>query len=315
MNALKKYLPAKTTSLIDFLKLPISDYYSQASLRILTYCIMALLSGLFTFVALKIYSSMVGYPNLPLFFFGMYAWATAVNFGLSHMIVDQIFSWFPQTRWHFKNRTVQKTLFLWFIAYVLFFIIERTIIYKTVFLQGGKMLLGSAGEIWQRPEHLKSFLFCAPFWLFISCITLLTILKTQLVIKKNRSGQNNFVPTSRIIPGNETIILEKGKDIIRLNLNEITHISVEDHYLRIFINKNDQKDMLFIKMSLKKIKEKLPKHDFFHIHRSHIANKSFIKHLKKSGNNYTLALNDLQTSLPVSRQRVSTIKSMLKDFN
>jgi len=47
MNALKKYLPAKTTSLIDFLKLPISDYYSQASLRILTYCIMALLSGLF----------------------------------------------------------------------------------------------------------------------------------------------------------------------------------------------------------------------------------------------------------------------------
>lgn len=103
---------------------------------------------------------------------------------------------------------------------------------------------------------------------------------------------------------------KNGNGII--NLADITHITVEDHYCR--INYSTEKGLKneMIRLPLKEMMQRLPNDFFIQIHRSHVVNVGHISHLAKEGREHKVVLRLFAVELPVSRHRFKHLEPRLK---
>lgn len=99
----------------------------------------------------------------------------------------------------------------------------------------------------------------------------------------------------------ETILL---KSKAMLQLNQVTHISSDGHYLEFYLTTKDNPEI--DRNTIKSLLSQLPEKDFIQIHRSHIVNINFIKIIKAS----ELVLMDGKI-LPVSRSYKTQIKQLI----
>ncbi len=296
----------------------IGPYFSILVFRFLIYTFMILLSGLLTFLGLEVYGHINPANSTSMAFKGIYAWATAVNFGLSHFIVDIFTARFTGTWGHYEHRTIGKTLGIWFLGFLLFFIIERSLVWKASIIYFP--YITEAGI--SRPSHIESFFFCFPFWLAITFVCLLTMNKVihRLNIAKKEGKELGYKAIiteekEKVQGKNAPIFINSGKNQFKVEPEKISHISSEDHYLNIYVTEGQVVKPLFIKMTLKNIQEKLPENGFLHVHRSHIVNLSWVKALERNKNSFALILSDnLSTKVPVSRHRIPDLKPHLSQF-
>ncbi len=304
--------------IFGFTNKPLGSYFSIPIFRFIMVILMILLSGILTFLALELYAFINPGKTVPLAFKGMYAWGTAINFGLSHYLVDICAALFTGPWGKYKHRTVGKTIAIWFFGYMIFFVIQRTLVWEASIFYFP--YFNESYII--RPGHMDSFLFCFPFWLIIIFICLLTMVKIIHLVGRKE--------VEYIVLGNKTITAEKeeqkeqksdsifissGKERYKIETGRISHISSEDHYLKIYVKEDREVKSIFIKKSLKSIREKLPENDFLQVHRSHIVNRSWIQSLERNKNSYTLILSDgLSTRVPVSRHRIPDLKPHLSRF-
>ncbi len=134
---LKFTLPLRV--LIEYWHKPLGRYYTVGLNRYLLYLLLTLLAGIFTFAALETYAFVRPGKHLPLSFQGMYAWETALNFGLCYYLLNEWLcrQWGPWGA--FQNRSIGKVWLIGLGAYILAFIIQRTLIYDSIY--GGRSLL------------------------------------------------------------------------------------------------------------------------------------------------------------------------------
>jgi len=128
--------------------------------------------------------------------------------------------------------------------------------------------------------------------------------------KTEQSEGKGREDTRKSINGSITIDNTKQE----IDINTVSHISIEDHYARFFLCLNDQSEEILTRMSLKQALEKLPAFNFVQIHRSHVVNLQFASRIEKDGRDYNIVLNPFNKMLPVSRYRLPTIFPRLKMY-
>lgn len=95
---------------------------------------------------------------------------------------------------------------------------------------------------------------------------------------------------------------------LRIPLVSISHITVEDHYSRIFFGNGDGRHNVLIRQPLKNLLAKLPGRVFWQIHRSHVVNLKHLAGLNKKGRQSMVMLGPQGIELPVSRHRRAHLK-------
>lgn len=78
----------------------------------------------------------------------------------------------------------------------------------------------------------------------------------------------------------DAIFLKTEYKIIRIDLNDISHIEAMSEYLRIYVE-NRQRPVVVL-LSMKKMEERLPSTTFMRVHRSYIINLKKIREMSKS---------------------------------
>lgn len=101
---------------------------------------------------------------------------------------------------------------------------------------------------------------------------------------------------------------------ISIDTTLITHITVEEHYSRIFYKEQGSIKDLQIRSSLQEVFKQLPQELFIKIHRSHIASLLHIQELKNVKYSYEISIGDNEFLLPVSRRRIPDIVPQIKEF-
>ncbi|MCP4673808.1 MAG: LytTR family transcriptional regulator, partial [Desulfobacula sp.] len=100
---------------------------------------------------------------------------------------------------------------------------------------------------------------------------------------------------------------------VKLVLKTISHVSVEEHYSRVFYWTNQRLKNILVRQSLKQLHRKLGQNDFIQIHRSHLVNKKHIVEYKRKERNHWLKLELSNDALPISRRRQREVKKVLQE--
>ncbi|MFZ5942246.1 MAG: LytR/AlgR family response regulator transcription factor [Bacteroidota bacterium] len=115
----------------------------------------------------------------------------------------------------------------------------------------------------------------------------------------------------------EPLILsaESGTDRIILPPSRIRYINSADNYVEINYTENQKEQKLLLRNTLKKIENKLGPYPLFvRCHRTCIVNITFIEKLERSYSGYSVKLKDSQSTLPVSRQYIHSIREALNSL-
>lgn len=287
-------------------------FYERATNRYLVYSMLTLMTGILTFVALELYALLAPYNQTTLTFQAIYAWETAINFGFCLFLVDTCCGRLKDNWGAFAQRTVGKTWSIWFGAYILAFVVERTLIYWTISIYSPEITEYFDNFPELRPLFWESFLYCLPFWLAIAFALLQTALQQESIIRATKERQSSVSVDGRSSRG--SIRLAIGKTIDYLRYDKISHIRIEDHYSRIYLQNGDDTEQILRKISLKDLLALLPKNQFVQIHRSHAVNLAFVTRLKKTNRSHVVFLKNSRTTLPVSRHRLATLRPILKQY-
>lgn len=311
----------------------LNRFYLSSANRLMIYLCLTLLAGLATLLALEVYSLLFQRVGSPITFRGVYAWETAINLGLCHFIVDEgsyrLGPYWPKL----KMRTVYRSWMLWLFAFALFMILQRTVIYARTVHYHPSIVGFYRTYPDARPDWLSMSLFCFPFWLAITTLTRQLIYTTQTPLKftirdwcqvtseaspaiQPVSQDHDRTASAKPI-GTEPLtdlLINNGGQQLRVNPETITHITVEDHYCRLYLQINGTAKQLMALTPLKSVFNKLPSQQFLRIHRSHVVRLDAIGNIIRKGRSYHLHIIPGDHYLPISRQRLPQCLAVLKRF-
>ncbi|WP_432673212.1 7TM diverse intracellular signaling domain-containing protein [Flavobacterium sp. SM2513] len=137
---------------------------------------------------------------------------------------------------------------------------------------------------------------------------------TQKILEQHNfqleSEANEF--KSQIADSEENSIIETITIVLKskavLQVDDITHISSDSHYLEFYLSSQDYPEI--DRNSIKLILEQLPKRCFVQVHRSHIVNINYVKLIKAS----EIVLKN-EISIPISRSFKTQVKDFLTNLN
>jgi DNA-binding LytR/AlgR family response regulator len=130
------------------------------------------------------------------------------------------------------------------------------------------------------------------------------------VHKKWLSSKNEHTfRESDSLSGSLTISIDNRT--IEIPHKDISHITVEDHYSRIYFQKENTMQNLFIRASLKSLQQSLPEDPFLQIHRSHLVNIRYVCGLSKNKREVKIRCAQDEATLPISRHRLSDLRISL----
>lgn len=97
-----------------------------------------------------------------------------------------------------------------------------------------------------------------------------------------------------------------------INVDEITDLQAENNMATIY---RYNKGSLLVCRTLLELTEKLPKRQFFRIHRSHTANRNYIEEVSREDGGYVLVKREEEAlkRLPISRSRRDDFKDWVMD--
>ena len=292
----------------------IVSHRTQLELRILIYLAYTLMAGGAAFAALRVFELHRG-SFVILQFQGMYAWHTAMNFGICFIVLDLALEGI--CHWHEHPRTVGLTWLTGFCSFLIGFILQRTIVYQAITGYYPDLLLLYQKFPSMRPQMIHMFFFCLPFWLITFSFTVWLLLRLQRHFIMTTDTAKPEAPPL-FITQNLQVTTDCG--IAFLPLHAITHISMNDHYANIYLQENEGCRKVFVRMTLQQALAQLPEDQFVQIHRSHLINLHHLMELRKTGRSWESIIGQERRPLPVSRNRQRDLLDYLrvnsvKDFS
>ncbi len=335
--------------LAGFLCASLGEYFRIASNRYLTYLLATLIAGGWTYFGLTLPHLTEPWSGFEIFrwthtiiYSEMFRWTytaeTALNFGLSYYVFGEWLSRGTGAWGRFENRTVGKALLIWTVAFLFAFMLQLTFIYSRVDVYYPRLIHFLDVYPAVRPRTIYVFLFFCPCWIIIGCVLTWIGLRGQFAVDQERSKIDRLLDlreqkwatkyqalkTNAVISSTDPerkngfehppLQVSDRNGSRWINPEQISHISVEDHYSRLFIKDHQGEKEMLIKRPLKTLLSQLPEGLFLQIHRSHVINLSYISKIKKSGRSYTLFLEKGAHALPVSRYRLPRILPYLQEY-
>ena len=147
-----------------------------------------------------------------------------------------------------------------------------------------------------------------PVWALITYVLAVILQKRGLEVELRRLEQiNATLPEAEKPSPDETIILASGKTRHHLSPDEISHISVVDHYCYIFFD-TDPARKIDVALPLRELEKMLPP-QFIKVHRSHLVNLEKVRHLDRT----FLHAGINETSIPISRRNLAELLAALEN--
>ena len=313
----------------DYLSTPFGSYYALSANRYLLYL---LLTALFFTEALLAFVIHRGPLVLIEFmaFSTVYSLHIALVYSFSIWMADAIAGRASRNWGGYRERTVGKLWLIWFCAFLFGFGIHRSFLPRLVYLYAPEVaeFFMSSPEI--RPGHFAFFVSGLLWWCAAVYIAIRIGLKNQEATrpcprppKIRRIHQRLSMAEQKKVmapdaatgeplpPFDDSLILDVDSKSMEIPLGRISHITIEDHYSRIFLKDGDGLTNVLIRTPLEELVQKLPKNRFLQIHRSHVVNLEHVSRLRKNGRQTKVALDRYGLELPVSRYRLPYIRTIL----
>lgn len=262
------------------------------------------------------------------FSFGLfYAWAVvAVSFGMAQWILEEGYLFLLRKQG--KGELPRKLGVEWLMTFFNFLVGYGIFLGLSDFLI--PLVYPEYGFIIQGIRTWELFFRILPLWFFISF--LLYQLEAKKVLASNleqaqsinrllEQKNREFAPTPKTPESYSSSHQELPKFTISrnnetevLNPETISHISVEEHYSRIFVKTAQALEEIEVRLSLKDALKKLPADSFIQIHRSHVINLAHVSHIQQNARSYQIFMGNQKAMLPISRHRVPQVLPVLQEF-
>lgn len=156
-------------------------------------------------------------------------------------------------------------------------------------------------------ESLRIIFLSLLLWYIIGP-TLLTLYK---VIK-----EGNSLPTineNRIVVHYDCINICDENNQLRLSLKpkDLLYFESSDNYITVYYHNNNRISKELIRNSLKNIEQHILKYNCIRCHRSYIINLLNVSSIKKNGRMYEINIQGANTTIPISRGYIKTVKELL----
>lgn len=101
---------------------------------------------------------------------------------------------------------------------------------------------------------------------------------------------------------------------IQVNLNNLLYIVSDDNYVDIHLEVNGQREKIVFRSSLKNIEDQIvnPVTPIYRCHRRHLININFFQIKSSTSRSTTIQLKNYEDEVPVSKQYVEGIKSLVQ---
>ncbi len=164
-------------------------------------------------------------------------------------------------------------------------------------------------------SQIFHFLRLVPVWALITYLFISFLQRRGLLKELEELSLVNDQLQSKEKTETETHKVEftSGKKQIAISANEISHISVEDHYCYVHYSRDGTFGKFDVLGPLSSVEPILPS-TFIKVHRSHVVNLDKISHVEKQDRNYALLLDNNQFRVPISRGRLQEVLPRLQRF-
>ncbi len=298
----------------QFLYLPIGPYYGRFSHRLLTYLLIAacLTSGALLALGITGQAAFI-LQRLPLAC--TLALYLAVVFTSSHVLSDLAANHLWPRRMSYGSRNVGRQCVVLFIGLALGFWVHEKVFPDL-------MQLCAQSSASQLPTCLSLVpLLCAALY---ACVFMVPM--SQHGPERNDAARpGNRVhpappalqkaevpqqpPARRALPA--TVSFRVDGRQVTIPSKTISHVSMEDHYCRVFYQNGQGLQDLLVREALKGLVSRVGLEDFLQIHRSHLVNKRHIAAYKRNGRKHWLIMAPGGVPLPISRRRQTAVKDAL----
>lgn len=237
--------------------------------------------------------------------------ALAYTFGL--WLAEVILSLGKPAWAGYECRTVGRQWAVWLGGYILGVLMHRHLVKEAVALY-------APSQIWYRTSppdpglslDLYFFLGGLSVWLITAGLVMCWVWHRQRKMAGTSRMETSLAVPRR--PGPTGVLrINAGGKALAIPHVEISHITVEDHYLRIFHGNHGSTQNVFFRHSLNTLMKRLPERHFLRIHRSHVVNLRQVAGLEKHGKETHLRLHSFDQTLPVSRHRLPHLRPGLEN--
>lgn len=279
-----------------FLMSSLESIEKRFELRLLLYITFLFLSITGVFVSLKYYEYWNGLP-MRLSFFGMYAWHSVINFSLCFIVICEAWTGLRRKLEYEHPFNVLSFQLLGIISFVIAFLIQRTVVFSAIERYDMDLFLFYKQYPALRPYFLRMIIWCLISWIpfyFLLTLFALRIQKRTNTFHKPKKTTDNLT-------------LDGGKLILKKSL--ISHLSMEDHYAKIYWRDKEEVTHQYVRISLKKVKQQLDSDRFIQIHRSHLVQLEKVDRLFFEKQKWFVSISG--EILPVSRSYLPKLKEIL----
>lgn len=200
---------------------------------------------------------------------------------------------------------------VWILSFLVF--LTGFYILGTLQVVVGRMNLEMLSYYYDPEKRLEAFSFYF-FFKMLPVWVIDTMIPVHLLLKKRLPAPETIDPHDNAQGGYKEVTFAGGTTFMRFNPKDITHISIEEHYAKIYAVANGNIKESEIKQSLSNILKKLPEDLFVRIHRAHAVNMRHIAELSRQSDGYQIAIKNSEVVLPVSRRNLSTIREKMAKF-
>ena len=240
----------------------------------------------------------------------VYSLHAALAYTLGHLAADLVAPRLAPAWGGWPLRTVGRQWLIWGGGLLPAFVLHRTVVRCLMHVYAPQVVRDFLAHPTPLPGHGTMFLVVLPFWLLASALAIQFALAMQ----------------AQALPRPEAVGGEMGEEEkegaldcraeagpFSIPFARISHVSVEDHYSRIFFDQDHGQGPrnLLIRVSLKELKRKLPPARFVQVHRSHLVNLDQVARLVRKGRDHMVEMSPHGARLPVSRHRLGAVRQRL----
>jgi hypothetical protein len=158
-------------------------------------------------------------------------------------------------------------------------------------------------------------------------VTLIVLLKQQLLLKKYREGAHELETSLQQTGSSATglpaaepplIILsgDNQNEKLELSATDIYYINAADNYIKVYYREAEKTTHKVLRSSLKRAAGNLEAYpQLYRCHRAYIVNLAAVVHVSGNAQGYKLHLKDIEETIPVSRSLNHRIGTYLDNYS
>jgi len=304
----------------NYLGSPVGDFYALGANRLMLYPFLTVVLLMECLVYWTIFHG-PGFLLAHMAFATIFSLHKAILFTLCLWGTDVLANRLIPSWGAYQKRTVDRQWVIWAVGLAVGMLLLRPLAGSLVVHYAPGVIDYFAARPAPKAVLFKTLVILLPYW------GAGVFLALQLARSKNQimrlSGEVRVEPQET--PGLQTPAADgngkRPRGVLRLgkengdqaiNLADITHVTVEDHYCRVTFHAGNGPKSVLIRLPLKEMMTKLPREHFLQTHRSHVVNLGHVSRLAKEGREHKLVLRHLDVHLPVSRHRFKELEPRLK---